>query len=371
MPMAPLPDLPPPHMVAPYIYTQFPKAAPPQIFQPQPPPPQPPVNRQPAPPPPVEKKAQPAANVDKGALTDDVVKRLNDKLNSEDAFVRMDAAGDFMALMQRNPQLSEDPATAAIVDAFGDKIMADPSEMVRMPALMMYQLGLDKKPTQYTSSRLQELAVPTPNTDPTVPDTGEDEMATTIVQQLNNPEATITGQEQPAPSPEKEGKKKGGAEQQPPAAPVAQQAPQNILPDFIPSQNPTQNSSAGTAVPTGPPPATTNDPTAGLPPELMQQLQQAAGAQAPAGNTAQAPGLPPELLQQLQQLGAPSGAQPPVPNTIPNGMPPIMPNQPQAPSGAIPGNQLNLTSPAQQMGPLPQSPPPAGQNLNIQEGRQR
>jgi hypothetical protein len=79
--------------------------------------------------------------------------------------------------------------------------------------------------------------------------------------------------------------------------------------------------------------------------------------------------LPPELLQQLQQMGTPSGAQPSVPSTMPGGIPPMMPSQPQAPTGAFPGNQLNLTSPAQQM--RPQLLSPAGQNLNIQEGMQR
>jgi hypothetical protein len=299
-----LPEIPPPHMVAPYTYLQLPKAAPPQIFQPQTPPPAPklptppPINKQPAPPPPpkpqpqpqppVEKKPKPSAKVDKGVLADDVVKRLNDKLNSEDAMARLDAAGDLMALLQRNPDLGSDPTYKPIVDAFVDKIIADPSEMVRMPALMILQLGLDKNPTTYTNNRLQELANQSTTSDTGMPDTGEAKMAKDGLATLNTPEPAAT--------------EKG-------------------------MTDPANSNAVGTAP---------NPP-----------------AQTPGAKPSQSP-------QPAQQASAPAAHQTPL--KLPDFIPPA--------TGAQPGNQLNVSSPSQQVAPAQQAPQ-AGQNLNIREGIQR
>jgi hypothetical protein len=301
-----LPEVPPPHMVAPYLYAQFPKPSPPQVFQPPTPPPAqpPPASQQPAPPQaaPVERKTKPAPpKVDKGVLSDEVIKRLNDRLNSEDAMTRMDAAGDLMALMQRNPELSSDPTYGPIIDAFADKIMADPSEMVRMPGLMIYQLGLDKTPTQFTMKRLQELSKQQDN-DPLTPDTGEADMASQIVTQLSDPAAA---------TPEPKEKSLTGQASEAEAGADPQQA----------------------------------SPAAGA--ASVESAAPSPEVQPTPSNPAQAQPLQPPTTGALTTVQHPGG------------------------QAALSGNQLDLTSQAQQMGSLPSSPQQIGQQLNLREGLAR
>lgn len=333
-----LAEIPPPHMVAPYLYTQFPKLAPPQIFQPQTPPmppqapqpPQPPVatpqqqppmqappqpQQQPVAPQPPAQQQPPANNIPTPGPYDDVIKRLNAKLNSENPNVRMDGGTDLLQLLQRNAKLGSDPGFKPYTDAFVDKIMADPSEMARMPGLMILQLGLDKPPTTFSKNRLQELAHKRDNTDYSMPDTGEVSMANDILTMLD----------QPAPPPK--------AITPPAAAPAAQQANPGALPDFTT-------------------PATPNGP-----------MMPAASSQSMPQMTAPPASMPP------QEAFPTPVAQQASPGPLPNFTTPAMQNSPVMPNA---GGQLNVTSPPppqMQMSPLMAPPGGAGQQFNIQEGR--
>ncbi len=161
-----LPEIVPPHMAAPYLFTQFPKAPRPPAplpAQPPQPPPQPPVQQAPPPPQaPQEPPAQPqpkgpTATVDGGALTDATIRSLNERLNSETETSRADAAIDFFKILEKNPALADDPTYKPYVDAFLEKILKDPSPIVRQGGELALQLDLAKNPSQGILDELQKL----------------------------------------------------------------------------------------------------------------------------------------------------------------------------------------------------------------------
>lgn len=302
------PEIPPPHMVAPYVYAQFPKAQPPQTFQP---PTSPPVQQQPATQPqpapqqraPVPRKEQAPVKLE-GPLNDQVVKDLNDRLNTvtgpSAANIRMEAAADLMKILEKNPELANDPTYKPTLDAFMDKIMADPNEMVRTMGEMILQLGLLKNPSSYTVGKLQELANSKPDPGSLMPDTGEASAATGILSQLNNPAQQT---QEKAFSPQA-GDNNQAAMQVAGIAPGVMSA-EGVSDTPIPSQA---------------------SPTNEALPDIPQSL---------TGNTS--------------------------PSTSIQTAPPAIPTNPMPPSGS----QLNMVSPATAQAPLSDQ---VGQNLNIQEG---
>jgi hypothetical protein len=150
-PRAPQPQQPPPQQAQ-----QQPQQAPQQQQQA----PQQPQQKAPQPQP-QNQPAQPKAPVDDldGAFSDAVVKNLNRQLNDQDEGTRATAATDFCNIMQKHPQLAENPAYKKYVDAFTEKIMADPSSLVRGVGEMTLQLGMIKNPSDPVRSHLKTLAM--------------------------------------------------------------------------------------------------------------------------------------------------------------------------------------------------------------------
>ena len=180
-PFSPLAEVPPPHMVAPWLFYNPPRPAmgppgpAPNAFQnnyynnygqqgyPGYPPgpwgqsPQPPVNQPtpaqpPTPPvPPPEAKTEepkpeekpPEAKTDDKAklpnaatLSDETVRALNKQLNDPQPLVRANGAMDFYKLLESNPDLLTHPVYSQYMDAFARKIVHDPSPLVRQPLLL-------------------------------------------------------------------------------------------------------------------------------------------------------------------------------------------------------------------------------------------
>ncbi len=160
-PMAPIP---PPQVLAPHVFMNAVPAATvpmqPAMQRPamaQPPVPPPPPPQPPAPPP---APAQPKAPADPfdGALTDDIVKSLNRQLNDPDEVTRASAATDLSKILEKHPGLSDSLEYKAIVDAFLEKIMKDPSTLVRGMGEMTFQLGAVPHPSEGVRNQLKSLA---------------------------------------------------------------------------------------------------------------------------------------------------------------------------------------------------------------------
>jgi hypothetical protein len=122
----------------------------------QPPPVQPRQQQPPAQPP---KPSGPTASVDLSPLSNEVIqslnKRLNDIANDE---ARAGAAMDFFKILDAHPQLADDPVYKPYVDAFMQKILSDPSEMVRFPGELAMQMGKVPHPSPEVLSLLDNLA---------------------------------------------------------------------------------------------------------------------------------------------------------------------------------------------------------------------
>lgn len=167
---SPLPDIPPPHMAAPYVFYRPPMQRPQPQYPPQMPPqtpPQqpPPVQQQPpAPPPQPQQPPQkpqpqgPTAPLPGVGLDDATINKLNERLNSESDTIRADAAIDFFKILEKNPGLADNPTYKPYVDAFMEKILNDPSPVVRQGGLLALELGHVKNPSPNTRSRLDVLA---------------------------------------------------------------------------------------------------------------------------------------------------------------------------------------------------------------------
>lgn len=200
-----LPEIPPPNVVAPNLFNSAPARPPmpitypgnyqnnfynypaypgqpsqampqqPALQQPLPPPQQqlppqqPPRQQPPAPPqqqqPPVQPPAANAANkppvtqqLGSGTLDDAKVRNLNTRLNSGSATERSDASMDFFNLLQANPGLADNPQYKPYVDAFMEKILNDPSALVRQAGLLAMETGLLKNPSNNTRQILGNLS---------------------------------------------------------------------------------------------------------------------------------------------------------------------------------------------------------------------
>ena len=179
----PLPPLLPPQQTAPCVYGQcFPAYKPfirpasrvmPPLAAPGPKPPllpqQAPVPpRQEAPPPPAspEKKSAAESNMEKSAeekpgkgdFDASSISDLKKRLENPDPTVRSLATIDLLNILQRNPKLSEEKKTQPIVDAFLQKILSDPSELVRSGGELILQVGLNKHPSEDTLRILKALS---------------------------------------------------------------------------------------------------------------------------------------------------------------------------------------------------------------------
>jgi hypothetical protein len=174
---APFPDIPPPHMVAPYLYFNPPRPKPPLVqqlppaapaiprqapVQQQPPPakpPQPPPAPPPQTPPPQPKAPEkPSPAADTGALDEATTQSLNKRLNDQDANVRADAALELFRTLDSNPSLAEDPKHKQTIEAFTQKIMKDTSPLVRGAGELLFQTGTISTPSKETENILQQLS---------------------------------------------------------------------------------------------------------------------------------------------------------------------------------------------------------------------
>lgn len=189
----PLPEIPPPHIAAPWVYLQrgnnppqlpqtpygqgypaassqsqaqgkFPQSSnqgqqPPPMQQqpPQPPvpPPQPQQQQQP-PQPPQQKK--PSVDLDEGVLSDEIIKKLNKRLEDPEEEVRADATIDLFKILEKHPQLADDPNYKPYIDAFAEKIMQDPSPVVRAGGELILKMGEIPNPSPLVQTRLKELS---------------------------------------------------------------------------------------------------------------------------------------------------------------------------------------------------------------------
>lgn len=118
------------------------------------PPGQPPIPPGPPGPPPAspQPKAAPSANLDGGGLDDDIIRRLNAQLNHSDEAVRADAVMELFKILELHPTLADDPIYKPYVDAFMEKIMKDPSGLVRGAGALIFQMGQVKNPSENVKS---------------------------------------------------------------------------------------------------------------------------------------------------------------------------------------------------------------------------
>ncbi len=166
-----LPEVPSPYMVAPWLYLakpatpQVPTAPsyPPLLTQPlmqqqQQPmqaPPQPQMQQAPPPPMPPQQPPQvppqqkaPTAPLGDGGLTDSQIQSLNERLNSDSEDTRADAAIELFKILDKDPSLSSRAPYSQYVNAFMEKIMKDPSAVVRTAGELTLQTGRVKQPSE-------------------------------------------------------------------------------------------------------------------------------------------------------------------------------------------------------------------------------
>lgn len=299
--------------------------------------------------------------MDLSPLNDKVIRSLNDRLNSIDnEETRASAAMDFFQIMDKHPELGDDPVYKPYVDAFTRKIMADTSPMVRTGAELAMQLGKVKNPPPEVVAELQKLSQQKGFFD------FESGTAASILESLNGAN-TIENKLKPAePTPpdnpgDGAGAKPGGnpAAPQKRAQPTAQATPKTAQPSPAPDLPPTGPGDAAPASPEKPGPEN-------LDPAQLMQMMQALSAQ----RGGQAGVSPEQMAQMMQSLGGPASLNAPMGSTTPRPAAPVMPNS--RPGNAIvppaaPGTRLNTISRPQQAS----APPPvrmSGRRLNLQEG---
>lgn len=363
-PMSEIPPLPPPPekmarcVYEPCFFPSRPFIRPTvcPVAQPSPPPPsplpppprqvtQPPVQPPPpppAPPPPTEKKAP--EKPDAGSLSDATITDLNKRLNDTDETVRAAASIDLLNLLQKNPGLVEDSKTQPTVDAFLQKILSDPSELVRTGGEVALQAGLDKKPSPELLRLIRTLAGRTGSL------SQEDKAASGI---LKNWDEGVTNSQNPSNS---------GAS--------GLSLPELTLPKGDASKSETPPSlQAGAQSSAGTPPQAQPIQQAGV----QQNTDQQAGGQ-PLSS------YPPSLVQRAYY-------QPTIPAWKPSGLPTssqspsLSPTEGAVKASAGPpfpmGRQFNAIGPATPYypgTPAPGAAPlplPAGRRLNVVEGQRQ
>lgn len=174
----PVSDIPPPHMVAPWVFLQRGNNPPPLPQQPaqqpmpmqpqqpklpqQPPQPQRPPQQQQPPPPPQQpqqpQQKKPSAELDGGALSDETIRSLNKRLEDPAEDVRADATIDLFKILEKNPKLADDPNYKPYIDAFAEKIMQDPSPLVRGGGELILKMGKIPNPSQSVRDQLKKLS---------------------------------------------------------------------------------------------------------------------------------------------------------------------------------------------------------------------
>jgi hypothetical protein len=90
-------------------------------------------------------------------MNDTRIKDLNDRLNSYNTQIRSDAALDLFKILEQTPGIATDPVYQPYIDAFAQKIVQDPSPLVRQPLLLAMELGYLKNPSEKVMGRLQNL----------------------------------------------------------------------------------------------------------------------------------------------------------------------------------------------------------------------
>lgn len=377
----PVVEIPPPHMAAPWVFTRIPKPPPPQIIhdpappappqipppvmqQPPPPPqqqqaPQPPQGQQPDPnqnnqnqqqQPPQQQQSQvpqrmPTEPVDLSPLNDDVIRSLNKQLNNVDNDdERANASMTFFKILNKNPYLAEDPVYRPYVDAFMQKILRDPSPVVRVGAELALHLGKVKNPPPAVVAELETLSTPRSKYDfeaGTVSGILENARGANIIQ--DNSAMQQQGQGQ--------GGQVGGQGQSGPGMNNAQQISSRGPAQGGGSQpDPSQMQGGGEQTPD---------------PAQMAQMMQALSSNQGGGAD------PTQMLQGMgSQAGAANGGQNPDPNQMAQLIQALMVQQGGgAPPGAIPGGRLNTVSRSQPGGSPAQAGAMPGQRLNMREGR--
>jgi hypothetical protein len=93
-----------------------------------------------------------------GALTDDIVKKLNREMNDPDEMTRATAASDLSSILQKHPKLADSPEYKPYIDAFMEKELSDPSTLVRGMGEMTLQLGVVPHPSEAAKKLLNGLA---------------------------------------------------------------------------------------------------------------------------------------------------------------------------------------------------------------------
>lgn len=169
--------VPPPYLLAPWLYglhpapvlsrpaQSSPVAMPPMMQRPQPPalppqapavpPMQPPIP--PPAPPPVENKG-PSTELDPGALNDHQIRSLNERLNADNEDTRADAAMELFKILDQNPTLSTQEPYSRYVNAFMEKILKDPSAVVRSAGELALQTGRVQQPSEGVMGLLNDLS---------------------------------------------------------------------------------------------------------------------------------------------------------------------------------------------------------------------
>ncbi len=177
--------VPPPYLLAPWLYglhpssvqqpapasmmarpVQPPAQAPmqaampqqqPPAMPPQQPPAMPPQQQPPQTPPPAENKG-PTTPLDDGALNDHQIRSLNERLNSETEDTRADAAMELFKILDQDPTLSQREPYSRYVNAFMEKILKDPSAVVRSAGELALQTGRVQQPSEGVMSLLSDLS---------------------------------------------------------------------------------------------------------------------------------------------------------------------------------------------------------------------
>jgi hypothetical protein len=118
--------------------------------------------------------------MDSSTMTDAFIRSMNERLNDDNVNTRSDAAMDFVKLLDKDPTLAEREPYSRYVNAFLEKILKDPSNLVRLGGEMALQNGRIKNPTPEVQKRLTEL------NDAPSKLTGEDDIISGILSEINN-----------------------------------------------------------------------------------------------------------------------------------------------------------------------------------------
>lgn len=378
-------DVPSPYMVAPWVYlakpqhppvpqqplqmaqqpmqpwppVQQPAAAQPKMPTPTPPPPpqpypqaqpqQPPQQpQQPQPPaqqqPPTQPKT-PTAPLEGSGLSDSVIRSLNTRLNDDNEDTRADAAMDLFKILDKDPTLAERDPYNKYVNAFMEKIMKDPSPVVRGAGELALQMGRVKNPSPGIKEQIKKLDLNPGNL------TGEGSIISTLVGQIER-NALGANEDHPA------GSLTSGL--------TSAQIPGQTTPSTVAAQQPT--AAQQVAAPNGVPQTVAPQPEqktgfwSGLPGGLGNLIG------SDSQKTAQQAKMPQQGVSQPPQAAPGAYAPPQAVPKVPQGAAQSMYRPQQN------GERLNVmssqTAPMSQTG-MGYASTPGGQRLNIQEGNKQ